>query len=155
MTEAAFYYSALAVFVLAAIVSSLIASGHLRPLRRLTERIEPVHSAQIVTPEQKEESVLSPEILSRWRVAIDARPMIGHLDGGEYRVYGIGQYLRNLVEEIATQDKSTQYVLWSSSLKGSRPDWVPRFYWLPTTTFGLFTLSFRTRWSIGPPCTFS
>lgn len=109
MSEFTLYVGALIISVVGATLSVLIASRRLKPLHGLVERIEPKAQA--------------PSILNRWRVAIDARPMIGHFDGSEYRVYGIGHYLRNLVEEIAAQDHSTQYVLWSSSFKGNLPTW--------------------------------
>lgn len=113
MSEQALYTSYLLACVAGAVLSVLISRRHVRPFHRWARRIEP--------------STPAPALLSRWRVAIDARPMIGHLVGTEYRTYGIGQYLRSITEELAKQDQATQYILWSSSFKGTTPAWYDEF----------------------------
>jgi glycosyltransferase involved in cell wall biosynthesis len=63
---------------------------------------------------------VAPAVRARgpWRVGIDARAMIGEPGKeGLFRTYGVGQYLKNLLTALLEVDHTTEYVLWSSSLK--------------------------------------
>ena len=44
--------------------------------------------------------------------------------GHTNRVFGVGQYLRNLVTEFANVDSDIQFILWSSAARHGTPQWL-------------------------------
>jgi glycosyltransferase involved in cell wall biosynthesis len=110
------FYVVLCLFSLAlAAFSVLLARDRIRFPEAFLRQIEPA-APPAQTPAVR---------LSTWRVAIDARSMIGQ--SADDRTFGIGTYLKNLVLQLADQDKETQYILWSSALKHGTPTWYDEF----------------------------
>jgi len=107
---------ATAVAGICAVGAVLLARGLVDPFGWLVRQVSSSHFPD------------SPAESSRRRVAIDARPMIGLRQAdGQFATYGIGNYLIHLTKELVSQDKDTEYVLWSASWKVCFPEWYTAF----------------------------